>query len=150
MATEYDKKNPRMGRDIDPPGTHSSTTESVAKAPNAQSDDDIQNVPPPQDPNLSGNAPTSTPYTWLAGKMDGWVENDCYRNYFEQGVGCDGMLATGSISTMDGDYDDNGGYPTAIGHSRGHHGPAHESEAELGREYSANSFPLGSVVVRRI
>jgi hypothetical protein len=88
--------------------------------------------------------PTEDCYTWLAGKLDGWQENDDYRTYFEQSRGCNGMLV---CDDGDGDYDDNGGYPTAIGNSRGIHGEATDG---VGAEYKSDSYPLGSVIVRRI
>lgn len=145
LAKEYDRKNPAMGLKVSDPGAHSSTAESVAKYKNAQSDDEIQDIAPPQDPNISGMTPTEDCYTWLSGSMDGWRENDDYRKYFERSVGCDGMLVTDS---GDGDYDDNGGYPIAIGHDQGIHGSA--GEAPIGSEYSSSGFALGPVIRRRI
>jgi hypothetical protein len=145
MAKEYDRRNPVFARpQTGVEANHSSGERSVASAANAQSDDELQNVPPPQDPNISGTSPTEDCYTWLAGKIDGWKENDDYREYFENSIGCDGMLVTDS---HDGDYDDNGGYPTAIGHSRGLHGPAADG---VGSEYKQDSYSLGPVIVRRI
>ena len=109
----------------------------------AQSDDDVNDVPVKLDPNISGNAPTEDCYTWLAGKLDGWQENDDYRQYFENSIGCDGMLGCGG----DGDYDDNGGYPTAVGHSRGVHGTA---GGGLGREFGGSGYTIDGIYVRRV
>lgn len=136
-AREYDRRNPRFAHtDTGVASNHSSTTPSVSEdLDHAQSDDALQNVSPPQDPNISGAPEMVTPYTWLAGKMDGWKENDDYREYFEQSRGCDGMLC---CDPRDGDYDDNGGYPTATGHDRGDFYPRDAS------------YPLGPVIVRRI
>jgi hypothetical protein len=145
MAREYDKKNPVFAKaQMGVATNHSSGQRSVPEYPDAQSDDDINDVPVKLDPNISGNAPTQDCYTWLAGKLDGWKENDDYRTFFENSVGCDGMLACDSC---DGDYDDNGGYPTAIGHSRGDHAPAGD---DVSAEYSAGSFPISPIYVRRV
>jgi hypothetical protein len=145
MAKEYDRKNPTFARaQMGVAANHSSSRESVSPDMNAQSDDSINDVPVKLDPNISGNAPTEDCYTWLAGKLDGWQENDDYREYFEQSKGCDGMLGCGP----DGDYDDNGGYPTAVGHSRGIHGTAGSSG--LGQEYNSDSFEISTVYVRRV
>lgn len=141
-SREYDTKDCKLYG----PGVktnHSSESASVdSDLDHSQSDEAIENLPASQDPNLSGSTPTETPYTWLAGKMDGWCENDDYRTYFEKSVGCDGMLA---CDPVDGDYDDNGGHPTGVGHSRGIHGPSH-SEMVL----RATGYSIGTVVVRRI
>jgi hypothetical protein len=146
MAREYDRKNPVFARpQTGVKANHSSAERSVASAENAQSDDELQNVPPPQDPNISGTAPTRDCYTWLAGKLDGWKENDDYREYFEQSIGSNGML---DCDPCDGDYDDNGGYPTALGHGRGVHGMSRDGG--LGGEYQADSYPLGPVIIRRL
>jgi hypothetical protein len=145
MAKEYDQKNPAFRSAQTGVATnHSSGSRSVATAPNAQSDDDINDIPVKLDPNISGNAPTEDCYTWLAGKMDGWAENDDYRAYFEKSIGCDGMLA---CDPHDGDYDDNGGYPIAVGHSRGVHGAAGES---VGEEYNSSEFGISPIYVRRV
>lgn len=144
MATEYDRKNPAFATaQTGAAANHSSGQRSVAPYANAQSDDSINDVPVVKDPNISGNAPTQDCYTWLAGKMDGWRENDDYRTYFEKSRGCDGMLV---CDPSDGDYDDNGGYPTAVGHDRGVHGMA---AGGLGSEYRDGSYAIDAIYVRR-
>lgn len=135
-AREFDRRNTRFAHtDTGVESNHSSAHASVSEdLDHAQSDDALQDVSPPEDPNISGTPDMAPPYTWLAGRMDGWSENDDYRSYFEQSRGCDGMLA---CDPHDGDFDDNGGIPTAVGHSRGVH-------------YSSDAFSLGPVIVRRI
>ena len=149
MAKRFDRQNPVFATaQLGVATNHSSSRDSTEHTQNVgheQQDDAIQDVAPPQDPNLSGMTPTEDCYTWQAGAMDGWCENDDYRTYFEQTRGCDGMLA---CDPADGDYDDNGGVPTAIGHSRGEHGMAgREGEAHGGGEYSGG-FPLGLIQKR--
>lgn len=145
MAREYDRKNPTFSRaQTGVESNHSSAQESVAKSPNAQSDDDINDIPVKMDPNISGNAPTEDCYTWLAGKLDGWKENDDYREYFEQSVGSDGMLV---CDGNDGDYDDNGGYPTAVGHARGVHGSGSDG---VGEEFKSDSYGISPIYIRRV
>jgi hypothetical protein len=145
MAKEYDKKNPAFAKaELGVTANHSSSVRSVATADNAQSDDALQDVAPPQDPNISGMTPTEDCYTFVAGQMDGWRENDDYRRFFENSVGCDGMLV---CDPGDGDYDDNGGVPTAVGHDYGIHGTYRdETEDSLSRD----AYPLGPVIQRRI
>ncbi len=144
MAREYDRKNPAFSTaQMGVATNHSSGQDSVASMDHAQSDDAINDESPTLDPNISGMKPTADCYTWLAGKLDGWCDNDDYREYFEKSRGCNGMLA---CDTMDGDYDDNGGYPTAVGHSRGVHGSA---SGGVGSEYTADSYAIG-IVTRRI
>ena len=143
MAREYDRKNPAFAKaQLGVETNHSSAERSVAPAENAQSDDELKDVGPPQDPNISGNKPTADCYTYLAGQMDGWRENDDYRRYFENSIGCDGMLV---CDPNDGDYDDNGGIPTAIGHDYGIHGPYRDETEE---SLSRMAYPLGPIVRR--
>jgi hypothetical protein len=141
-SREYDHPNRRLYG----PGVatnHSSESASVdSDLDHSQSDEAIQNIPASEDPNLSGTTPTETPYTWLAGSMDGWCENDDYREYFEKSRGCDGMLG---CDPVDGDYDDNGGHPVSVGHSRGIHGPRASGTVPGHDQYS-----IGPVVIRRI
>lgn len=145
MAKEYDRKNPAFRTaQTGVAANHSSGQMSVANAPHAQSDDEVNDVPVSYDPNISGNAPTEDCYTWMAGKMDGWVENDDYREYFEKSTGCDGMLG----HYPDGDYDDNGGYPTAVGHSRGEFGA--KGQTGLGSERGSNRYGIDSVYGNRL
>ena len=100
-----------------PESFHSSTTPSTQHSEPHPQSDDAENAG--SGDNIAGAGSMRTPYTWLAGKMDGWKENDDYREYFENSRGCDGMLGYG---VNDGDYDDNGGMPTAVGHAYGNHG----------------------------
>ena len=60
-------------------------------------------------PNLGGDQPTSDLWDWMAGKLEGWKENDCYREFFEECKSAEGMLG---YDADDKDYDDNGGVPT--------------------------------------
>jgi len=150
QAKRFDRQNPEFARaQIGPAIFHSSSqpsTEHSAVSNHAQQDDELQDVAPPHDPNISGMTPTEDCYTYQAGPMDGWRENDDYREYFENSSGCDGMLV---CDPNDGDYDDNGGIPTAIGHSRGEIGPGpRASLAHAAGEYTGG-FPLG-LIQRRI
>jgi hypothetical protein len=123
-SREYDRRNPVFATaQTGVASNHSSATASTWHTQNtdhAQQDDDLQDISPPQDPNISGMTETEDCYTWLAGKMDGWKENDDYREFFENSIGCNGMLD--NYEGSDNDYDDNGGFPTAIGHKRGVYG----------------------------
>lgn len=143
-SKEYDKPNAHLYG----PGVatnHSSESPSVdSDLDHSQADEPLANVQPSQDPNLSGDTPTEDAYTWLAGSLDGWVENDDYRTYFERSIGCNGMLA---CDPADGDYDDNGGHPTGVGHPYGVHGPRDAGTSSDGR---AASYSIGPVIVRRI
>lgn len=145
-AKEYDRRNSRFATTDTGVGTnHSSTTPSTQHSQNAdhaQQDDELQDVAPPQDPNISGLTPTEDCYTFVAGAMDGWKENDDYRRYFENSIGCDGMLG---CDVGDGDYDDNGGIPTAIGHEYGIHGPMRDETQE---STSRSAYPVGPIVRR--
>lgn len=135
-AKEYDRKNPAFRSAHTGVATnHSSATPSLPNGEEVheQADDQLSDIGPPEDPNISGNKPTRDCYTFQAGQLDGWCENDDYRTYFEQSRGCNGMLA---CDPNDGDYDDNGGHPTALGHSYGDH--------------SDGSFDIGPVIMRRI
>ena len=144
-AREYDRKNPTVENASTGVSTNHSTKQaSLPGYANAQSDDGVNDVPVVKDPNISGNAPTQDCYTWLAGKMDGWKENDDYRDYFEQSRGCNGMLV---CDENDGDYDDNGGYPIAVGHSRGVHGVAGDNVAQ---EYKSGSYGISGVYTRLV
>lgn len=134
---------------------HSSCTPSTENelGTHAQSDDALQDIPPPQDPNLSGMTPTEALHTWQAGSMSAWQENDDYRGFFEDGHRQVAESATTHryYPIHDGDYDDNRGHPTAIGHATGRHGPAREDLVqEHGTLPSAKEFPLGPVISRRI
>jgi hypothetical protein len=144
QARQFDRRNPVFSRAANGvAANHSSSEPSTIHTQNfghTQNDDDLQDVPPPQDPNISGMTPTEDCYTWQAGPIDGWCENDDYREYFENSRGCDGMLG---VDCTDGDYDDNGGYPTAIGHSRGHHGPQGSGSEP---KYPDASYPIGRIV----
>jgi hypothetical protein len=145
LAKEYDRKNPAFAQaSLGVASNHSSGQRSVSPAENAQADDAINDVATKLDPNISGNAPTEDCYTWMAGKMDGWKENDDYRDYFERSIGSNGMLA---CDCNDGDYDDNGGYPTAVGHGSGVHGTAGEA---IGTEFGSTRYTLAGIYQRRL
>lgn len=88
-----------------------------------QFDDVINDYEPEIDPNLSGTTETEDTVSWLAGPLQGWHENDDYREFFECGEWPDSRLID-RWRQRDGDYDDNGGVPTAIGHDRGRYAPA--------------------------
>lgn len=88
-------------------------------ADHAQSDDDYNDLPPTVDPNLSGTTETSQMHSYLAGAMQGWSENDDYREFLETGDWPSSRLIP-EYCQKDQDYDDNGGIPLAIGHPRGH------------------------------
>ncbi len=75
-----------------------------------QSDDAINNAS--GDPNMSGTHDTNNIHPWVAGKLEGWKENDSYREYFENCKSAGGMLDCPEDPDNDRDYDDNGGYPT--------------------------------------
>jgi hypothetical protein len=151
-AKEFDRRNPRFAHtDTGVASNHSSvvpSTDHTADESHAQQDDALQDVTPPQDPNMSGMTETEDCYTWLAGKLDGWKENDDYREFFEQSKSPDSRLW---CDTHDGDYDDNGGFPTAIGNSRGVFGPERSGGTKLNSASgSADSgYGLG-IIVRRI
>ena len=102
---------------------HSSEVASIGHSEmesHFQYDDDIQGISPPIDPNISGDTATEDTYTWLAGPISSWKENDDYRTYFENSEGYPGLF--NPDAECDGDYDDNGQIPTAIGHGWGSHG----------------------------
>lgn len=111
-----------------------------------QFDDALARQAYSQDPNISGWKETADCYTHIAGKLDGWKENDDYREYFEQSRGCDGMLVYGA-EYCDGDYDDNGGYPTAVGESRGY--PGEYQAPKQRRQSEPSTFTLG-IITRRV
>jgi len=71
-------------------------------------------------PNLGGNQPTDQLYDWLAGRLEGWKENDDYRDFFEQCESAEGMLG---YDADDKDYDDNGGIPTGAYYSNKRNAP---------------------------
>lgn len=147
-AKELDKRNPVFAHtDTGVEANHSSTepsTDHFSNVGHEQQDDELQNTPPPQDPNISGLPPTESTYTWLAGRLDGWKENDDYRTFFERSIGPD--PATRSWSDVhDNDYDDNGGIPTATGQPSG--APTYKEDAA--NRSQKDSFPLG-IIVRRI
>ena len=144
-SRSYDRKNPEFASaHTGVEANHSSAVPSTdSSLDHAQSDDAINDIPLSDDPNISGTDPTTTPYTWLAGKLDGWMENDDYRTFFANSRGCDGMLG---YDSRDMDYDDNGGIPLATGNPRGMVGePGHIAENSEAAKYS-----IGPVVMRRI
>lgn len=153
MAKVYAEELPVFTRSpTGVPANHSSTEKSVAPLDHAQSDDALQDIPAPQDPNISGRAPTKDCYPWRAGQMSAWQENDDYRTFFEAGHVADPSLHHKSNYPIhDGDYDDNRGIPTHIGHHDvmpGEDPP--EAHLEQGTLPSADEFPLGPVIRKRI
>lgn len=142
-AKDFARTNPVFARaQMGVEANHSSAVPSTDHTENLgheQNDEDLQDVGPPEDPNISGNRPTEDCYTFVAGSMDGWRENDDYRRYFGNSIGCDGMLV---CDPNDGDYDDNGGIPTATGHDYGVHGPYRDETAE---SESREVYPLGPI-----
>ena len=155
-AKAYAESNPALTRAglAGVGANHSSTVPSTTNdiGAHAQSDDAIQDIPPPQDPNISGMTPTEDTYTWQAGPLTAWQENDDYRCFFEQGDRCVSESATTHRynTVHDGDYDDNSGHPTALGHDKGHHGAAQDINSEHGTEEGVTEFSLGPVILRRI
>ena len=149
-AQRPDRQNPVFARpQTGVAANHSSSvpsTDHSSEADHPQFDDHLQDVPPPQDPNISGYTPTEGTYTWLAGGMDGWKENDDYREFFEQSRGPDSRLCP---DTHDGDYDDNGGFPTQVGHDRGVFDYGGGGVGEGNDIKGATGYPLG-IIVRRI
>lgn len=155
MAIDYNSSNPAFEGKVDGvPANHSSEQKSVARVDHAQSDDRLQDVPPPQDPNISGMTPTEDTHTWQAGPLTAWQENDDYRCFFENGDKCVAESATTHrFNTVhDGDYDDNRGHPTALGHHMGIHGPAGDEDTVItsNTNEGASEFSLGPVIIRRI
>lgn len=94
------------------------STDHFAESDHAQADDDYNDYTPNIDPNLSGTTVTEDTVSWLAGSMNGWQENDDYREFFNTETWPVSRLQS-DYCQKDGDYDDNGGIPLAIGHSRG-------------------------------
>ena len=148
-AKRFDRQNPVFARaQLGVAANHSSavpSTEHSAEADHAQADEILADVMPNQDPNISGMTPTEGTYTWQAGAIDGWCENDDYRTFFEKSIGPESRIE--GYESHDGDYDDNGGYPTAIGHHRGLHEPTH-MEPTSTTATNAENFPLGPIVRR--
>lgn len=151
-STRQDRQNPVFARPQTGIATnHSSSvpsTDHAMEADHAQFDDEIQDVTPPEDPNISGMTATEDCYTWLAGPISGWRENDDYRQFFENSIGPDSRLVP---DDNDHDYDDNGQHPTGIGHRYGQHGPAiDETKNTSSSAGISEGFSIGSVIVRRI
>lgn len=141
-SKRYDKQNPRFAStDTGVEANHSSTTPSTdTTLDHAQSDDALTNDKADGNPNISGNKEFEEMYTWLAGRLEGWKENDDYRTFFEQGRSADGLYGYGSA---DGDYDDNGGVPLGVGRDYGDIGSA-------GLYGDSKTFEIGTVIQRRI
>src|SRR5579863_4520645 len=121
-TTPFAKSNPAFEGSVTEgsAGEHSTTelpTEHKVEADHAQFDEHINGVG--QDPNLTGSRDMADLCPYRAGEMTGWQENDDYREYFEATRTPESALR-GFRTENDGDYDDNGGYPTALGHSAGY------------------------------
>jgi len=124
LPREIPKSNPAFEGNVS--GVASNRSSQTPSLPDRmtdhyQFDDIIQAVAPPIDPNISGDTQTEDTYTWLAGTMTGWRENDDYRRYFERSEAMEPLIC--DYDCNDGDYDDNGGIPTAIGQPYGLHTP---------------------------
>lgn len=153
MAIDYNHSNPAFEGSVDGvAANHSSETKSVAKLDHAQADDALQNVPPPQDPNISGTPETAQLHPWRSGAMSAWQENDDYREFFEAGeVAFPSIKHRATYPLHDGDYDDNRGIPLGIGEVHGYPGePAGDKNLSHGDLPTADEFPLGPVIIRRI
>jgi hypothetical protein len=159
-AKDYASENPAFTRAglAGVEANHSSTVRSTENdlGSHAQSDDELQDIPPPEDPNLSGLTPTTALYTWEAGPMQGWKENDDYRTYFERNDWPDSQIGgfpyARKSAYRDGDYDDNGGIPTGIGQDTGQIGHTQETIEGVREtsEKSSGSFEIGPTIKRRI
>lgn len=69
------------------PANHSSTAKSVADCDHAQSDDQLQNVQPHQDPNISGAPEMTALHDPMAGTLDWYQQNDDYKYNFRTYAG---------------------------------------------------------------
>lgn len=151
MAIDYNHSNPAFEGKVDGIATnHSSEVKSVAPMDHAQSDDALQDVPPPQDPNISGTPATSQLHPWRAGAMSAWQENDDYRKFFERGEVSESATAYRHETVHDKDYDDNSGIPLAIGETHGVEGEPSDRNTHHGSLPRAHEFPLGAVIIRRV
>jgi len=133
---------------------HSTTTPSTGHTENAghaQADDELNDVPVSQDPNLSGNAPFLDLHPWRAGPLSAWQENDDYREFFEEGDVSESATTHRYNPVDDGDYDDNRGIPLAIGEVHGYPGePSGDKNLSHGDLPTAVEFSIGTVITRRI
>lgn len=152
MARDFNQSNPAFEGNVTSgdEAAHSSLVKSVAPEVHAQSDDDIQDVPPPQDPNISGATVTKDVYPWRAGQISAWQENDDYRRFFEAGYVGESATTHRHDTVHDGDYDDNRGIPLAIGETHGVAGEPTDRNTHHGTLPTADEFPLGPVIRRRI
>lgn len=151
MARNFNKSNPAFEGKVDGvPANHSSEVKSVTPLYHAQSDDTLQDVPPPQDPNISGATPTKDCYPWRAGQLTAWQENDDYREFFEAGHVAESATTHCGYSVHDGDYDDNRGIPLAIGEVHGIAGEPTDRNSHHGTLPTADEFPIGPVIRGRI
>lgn len=134
---------------------HSSTVPSTGHTENAghaQADDELQNVAPPQDPNISGTPVMEQLHPWRSGALSAWQENDDYREFFEAGeVAYPSIKHHSTYPLHDMDYDDNRGIPLAIGEVHGYPGePGGDKDLSHGDKPTAHEFSIGPVIVRRI
>ncbi len=141
-SQRYDRQNPRFSStDTGVEANHSSTVPSTeSDLDHAQSDEELINYHGDGNPNIAGTKEIEDLYTWLAGRLEGWKENDDYRTYFEKGRSAEGLNGWG---TSDGDYDDNGGIPLGVGQDYGDIG----STALYG---DSKTYSIGTVITRRI
>lgn len=151
MAINYNRSNPALEGNVEgAAANHSSETKSVAAMDHAQSDDALQDIPPPQDPNISGATGTKDCYPWRAGSMSAWQENDDYRKFFERGEVSESATTHRMETVHDHDYDDNTGIPLAIGETHGIEGEPSDRNSHTGTLPRAHEFPLGPIIIRRI
>lgn len=151
MAKDYNHSNPAFeGKVTGVPANHSSEVKSVPPMDHAQSDDALQDIPVPQDPNLSGMTPTEQLHDWRAGQLSAWQENDDYRRYFEEGHVGESATTHRFETIHDGDYDDNRGIPLGTGETHGIAGEPNDRNMSHGTLPRAHEFPLGPVIIRRV
>ncbi len=123
------------------PANHSSLAKS-AKGEGVQyndADDDNGSAghldPSGSDPNISGTAETAEPLDWMAGPMSGWCENDDYLQFTFNTDHVAGSRLDPFYPIHDGDYDDNGGYPSPIAGAEPH---GMHNHSEFGSDESAH------------
>lgn len=152
-AKDYNHSNPAFerGNVAGVEANHSSTKAShEAEFDHSQSDDALADVDRGQDPNISGTAPTKDVYPWRSGPMSAWQENDDYREFFEAGHVGESATTHRGRTVHDNDYDDNRGVPLAIGETHGISGEPSDRNSHHGTLPTADEFPLGPVIRRRI
>ena len=148
---------------VDPLGGHSSEVPSTdhfdSDADHAQFDDAEDNISPKLDPNISGTPEMTQMHSEKAGPLNGWKDNDSYREFLQTGEEPESALQRAVVLAAkgkewpiaDGDYDDNHGIPSptsgymSVGDP---YGGVSDYESGGTRE-GATDFPV-DVVQRRI